>query len=72
MPEVITFYSKMVERFEEYLVTANAAEVVRAFDELYPGTNLTATKKIDNAIWSLGPAHKKKLKSTDKFLKGLF
>ena len=55
-PRVLRYYEEFVEIFSEYLTTQNAADVIGVFDDIFGDTELTAVKKIDNAIWSLGKA----------------
>jgi len=54
--KTIDYYDGLVEMFAEYMGTQNAADVIGVFDEIFGDTELTAIKKIDNAIWSLGKA----------------
>ena len=54
--KTIDYYTDFAQMFAEYIETQNAAEIVGVFDEIFGDTGLTAVKKIDNAIWSLGKA----------------
>jgi len=54
IPKIFKYYEELVSLYDEYLKTQNATDVINIFDEIHKNTNLTAIKKIDNAIWSLG------------------
>lgn len=47
-------YSILQKWYADYLETDNANEVIGRFDELFPNSGLTALKKIDLALWSMG------------------
>lgn len=53
--ESLTTYSKLENWYSEYMKTPNATEIICLVDEMYPfATNMTAVKKIDWALWSMG------------------
>jgi hypothetical protein len=50
----VNTYLLLESWYTEYMTTQNAKDVINAFDSVYPNTNITPTKKIDLALWSLG------------------
>ena len=52
--EIVSTYGVLENWFDDYLKTQNALNVICLFDEIYPNLEITAVKKIDFALWSLG------------------
>jgi len=53
--ETVATYSAIENWYSEYLNTPNATEIIRLVDEMFPfATEMTAVKKVDWALYSMG------------------
>ena len=52
--KTVDTYIKLQAWYGSYLDTHNARDAIEIFDRIYPDTEITAVKKIDLILWSLG------------------
>ena len=51
----VKIYDELCNYYDKFMITDNAKDIVKTFDNLFPQYNsITNIKKVDLAIWSLG------------------
>jgi hypothetical protein len=49
--QIISAYDKICKWYDDFMGNENAELIVSLFDEMFPDTKITATKKVDLFLW---------------------